>query len=311
MYPCFTKPLIEAGLRNYQPTPGDVGVELEIEGVNLPQSLEGWHVKPENSLRGEAFEYITRGAATLEQLQGLMKHLNKYMTRESTKVIFSVRESTHIHVNMQRVRMHDIYGFILLFTILEPVLLRICGNDRNGNLFCLPAYETGDLAAFIGNLNRDIQGGMFTRHNRGKYANLNLDCLYNFGTVEVRGFPLSIAVQDICQWAEWLVNIRDITQGWKDKTFRSLFEYASLEQQELVAKVFTGDMKPSLFSRMSPTNMSELIQLGIETAYEVHREMLTMLEYKEKEIPKKKRKPVNFDEDALDWGPQGPIESNV
>ena len=41
---------------------GDLGIELEIEGDNLPIEIDGWSVKHEGSLRGRGGRPVGEGA---------------------------------------------------------------------------------------------------------------------------------------------------------------------------------------------------------------------------------------------------------
>lgn len=274
---------------------GDFGVELEIEGLHLPDTVAGWKVKPENSLRnqsqggpGQAMEYVLHGAMSKPELSLALQRLYLALTKTPAQAILTQRASTHLHINMQYQTFKTYFGFLMLFSIIEPLLVRICGPHRNGNLFCLPSYETGELSFVAGAQAKNILDGSYGNwRNRGKYACLNTDPLRQFGSVEVRCFPNCIIPNEILQWAQWLLNIRTICANWDDETFAGLFEAAVDNPNGLASQVFGSS---SLFSAAQGNNVSELIQMGAETGYEVFRATKKVFVYNEEEWKAKKKR---------------------
>lgn len=292
---------------------GDVGVELEIEGVHLPSTITGWTPKAENSLRGEAIEYVTSRAVNLEQLQRRMSVLHKHLTSDNVRVNLSKRASTHIHVNLQQDTFKTFFGFILLFTLVEPLLLRLCGPMRNGNLFCIPSYETGELPSAV---RRMVQVMSYSRergfydwpNQRGKYAALNIDAITTFGSAEVRCFPNTISPDDVMKWAGWLLNIRQTVRDWPDETFRSLLDWATTSPFAMARSIFTNEA--NLVSQCHPNTVAELLSFGREGAYEIFRELRPFLSYVEKEKKKRKKSEEIFQEVVeADFG--GPTWASV
>jgi hypothetical protein len=265
---------------------GDVGIELEIEGRRLPRDPQpsGWIVKEENSLRGECAEYVTKGSLELKSVQGRVKVLNLAFAKVGGEVIPSDRCSTHIHLNMQNKTFRTFFGTLLVFTICEPVLLRLCGEKRNGNLFCMPSYETGDLHTFMSNQARYLKNGsVYDWYTRGKYAAMCTDHVVTFGTLEARCFPLSVDPDQISTWATWLCRMRDVAEGWKTDDMSDLGRVP----EEIAYEVFRGT-NISLACR--PENVSDLLLLGAETAYEAWRGLLPLWNYNDTPKTLKPRK---------------------
>ena len=114
----------------------DFGVEIEVEGFNLPLKITGWNTHNEGSLRGEGREFVTRGAVTREGLAKCMYFLKKTLEQNNSIVAEqSHRASTHIHINMQERSAFDVLGSVVIFSLLEPLFMRLCGPNRDGNLF--------------------------------------------------------------------------------------------------------------------------------------------------------------------------------
>lgn len=283
-------------LMAFHPEEGDFGVELEIEGIKLPNDISGWKVKSENSLRnlsqggpGEAIEYATAGAFPCSLLETKLKQLYKLFTREGTKVVLTPRASTHIHINMQQQTLKTYFGYLMLFTTVEPLLMRLCGPERNGNLFCLPSYETGDIAMVAAHQTQQLIDGVSLQNwrNRGKYACLNTDPIKTFGSLEVRCFPNCILPETILQWAQWLMNIRNLAASWHEDTYSGLFTLATDNPDALINKIFTGDV--NFFRAVYPHNIADVIGIGAEVGYEVYRATKPVFDYRPEAHQKKKR----------------------
>jgi hypothetical protein len=274
-----------------RPVTGDVGIEMEIEGTNLPGAISGWEVHEERSLRGEAREYVTRGAVSLGKLRKTLLTAHTALSRADTAVRLTGRASTHIHLNMQQETFRTVFGTILVGTILEPWLLQLCGPVRNGNLFCLPSSETHDLATLMEAVAaRVLHYGRaeFSRHAwhaRGKYAAINTDPLNTFGTIEFRCFPNSIDPDTIVRWATWVTNIREFARNYPENDYTRLFDDA-YRHPELLYGVFDGQGEKQ---ENVVTTPDELIRAGAEVSYEAWKNLKPLFNYTPPEQKKKKK----------------------
>lgn len=269
---------------------GDIGVELEVEGDNLPHGdIESWVIKHENSLRGKngrqaqpgdtdmPYEYVLGRPSTFKNLERKLRRLEELLTGPGVEVRLGERGSTHIHINMLNHTIKDIIGFLIIFTCIEPLLLRLCGPTRNGNLFCLPSYEAGQWTDTIQRMTASVLSSR-VRHNwptrRGKYAALNTDTLTTLGTLEIRCFPNSITASEINKWAGWLMHIRAMASDWKDETFLSFIDRAYKDPRWLIRQIFENE---PLLGACHPDQPEALIQFGIEAAYEIAKAAQPML----------------------------------
>ena len=262
-------------VRHSEQFPGTFGVELEYEGKKLPKTIPGWVGKKEGSLRGEAIEYALDAPVVMADLSGRLDRLFNGVKAVGGEIILTPRASTHIHMNIQRETFLDILNFILVFTILEPVIFRLCGPERNGNLFCLPSYETGDLPAWVASY-RDLvrKGDIGYLMNRGKYASLNTNTLSQFGSLEARCFPNTDKKEKILQWAQWLLNIKGYVSNLSDKTLDNTFSSVYNNPEGFVERIL--HFRPTLGDLGS--NISDLIHYGLEHAYEARHPILDLFE---------------------------------
>lgn len=273
---------------------GDFGIEMEIEGQRLPPAPSGWTIKEENSLRGEAYEYVTRNAVHMNSLQKSLANLHKALTAEPVTVNLTTRASTHIHLNMQNETFRTLFGTILLYCIAEPMLLRICGQHRNGNLFCLPLVEGGDLPSHFKQMVYSFGDKELTRHHwphRGKYAALNIDPLNSLGSIEFRMFPNTIDPEDVMRWARWVYALREYAKNYPDETYLSLFTRLYRNPDDII-QIFRT--QPD-FNQIFPMWPDQLVHHGLEFAYEAHKPLMALFENVEKVQQKKKPKKVSME----------------
>lgn len=242
---------------------GDVGVEIEVEGVNLPiRPFDVWSVKRDGSLKGEGYEYISKGAIKLENLRQSMVNLNNRFEKNEAVVNNAHRASVHIHVNVQKRNLNEVFGMLFAWSMAERVWMRLCGKTRESNLFCLPSSQSGHQIQFSKELLKCVETESW--HNfpmKGKYDALNTDPIILHGSVEFRTFPSSINPDDICEWAGWCTRMveygasvdRDnLTKEWK-KVFEN--------PEAFLKTIFSGSEE-----RLLKDEAIQLVKQGCEDA---------------------------------------------
>lgn len=274
---------------------GDFGIELEIEGLRLPPAPSGWTIKEENSLRGEAYEYVTRNSVHMNSLEKSLRNIHKVLTAEPCVVNLTPRASTHIHMNMQHETFRTVFGMILVYCMVEPIMLTISGQHRNGNLFCLPVIESGDMPACIDRAVGNILAyrADFPRQgwvHRGKYSALNTDPLNTLGSMEFRMFPNTINPDDVLRWAGWLMAMKVFVKTFPDD-FNNLFPRINRDPGALIDIFRDHPGFSGLFH-----NPDGLVRYGLEFAYEIYRPLRRALNFVE--TPKKKKKKPEIE---LNW----------
>lgn len=286
---------------------GEVGIEIELEGENLPHggiACKGWDIHPDNSLRGPGgrgaggAEYTTRGAIMIKDVHTAVSAVRR--TLENAKVVLredSPRTSTHIHLNVQQMSLSDVFGYITIFSAIEPLFLNLCGPRRDGNSFCAPGFDSGDLPDFFhSTFSRLEKYSSDNRYvelpGRGKYASLGTFRLHDLGTLEARAFPSSIDPDTIQKWCLWLNNIKTLVEKQEDKTFRSLIKTGLQDPMYLVTNIFGYD------HGLSNYLASELVEYGSREAYELTR--LIKFFMNKKETPKKQKKTLDIMEDFVE-----------
>lgn len=218
---------------------GDVGIEIEVEGRNLPRGIGPWVAKQDGSLRGEAVEYVLRDPVLFKNVKSALELLSDWFNHDAgTKLNMSHRTSVHVHLNCQRFFTQEIYNLICLYFLFEEFLISFCGTERNGNVYCLCAT---DAEYFPLKVIDGLNSGLYldnVANDDIRYSALNLKAIHDFGSVEFRSFRGTTSPNEISEWVTILEHL-----------YRASLEFASPEeiiegfnndQEAFIARVFKG-----------------------------------------------------------------------
>lgn len=256
----FLKATTIASLMGIEPKVGQYGVEIELEGRRLPKVIRGWNSHAEGSLRGEAIEYVTAGAYSAKDLAVALDFLTATFNANQTQAEPSYRAGVHIHYNVNSRTVDSVLRSIVLWIILEPIFLKLCGKERDGNLFCMSTYDTGDVHLWFRRLFKGAESGMIAGIHRyfarGKYSALNTDTLNTIGTLECRAFPSTVDKDTILGWADLLDRILKDTPLHPQE----MIECANKDPLAFLIMIFGKEMK-------LPEDCISLLGFGVEHAF--------------------------------------------
>ena len=176
-------------LRSREKTGPVMGVEYEIEGLNLPRNVPSFSVHNEGSLRAIdghlAREYVTTIpcslARTIEQLQTLNNTLE---SKEGCVPFFSNRTSVHVHLNVSDLTIEEWFTLLFIWTVYEDSFIAYCGEERKGNLFCLSSSDAEAMLFYLEEFALDQDINLFGDNVR--YAACNLAATPKYGSLEFR-----------------------------------------------------------------------------------------------------------------------------
>lgn len=221
---------------------GDYGVELEVEGDNLPTDIvprKRWRMDEDGSLRGESYEYVMPVPLSLEETKAAIYDLRDYFDLNDATIHNSVRAGTHVHVNVQDFTMKQMFTFITLFFLLEEPLVEYCGETRVGNLFTLRGtidaeYVMFQLKEAIRTKDLHVLDSSLLR-----YCSLNVCSLFKYGSIEFRSMRGVQTFDDVYEWVEVL-----------DELKKSSFLFNSPDS---IVSNFSGEGEDNFIRKVLPT----------------------------------------------------------
>lgn len=261
------------GIKDKMLQKGEVGIEIEVEGKNLPGLTKEpppvpWVYKADHSLRGEETgEYVLSAPVMFKDVPQTLNKL--WSAFESCKTVLndSNRTSVHIHLNCQRWYLNRLAAFAAMHFILEEVLTEWCGEHRVGNMFCLRAK---DAEAIITWLKAFVQNDGTSGLPDGlHYSGLNVHALAKFGSVEIRtlrGVPDPNVIQD---WVAIYERIYNLSGEFKDPT--EICDWFSAEGPTAFFERILGPVGQKVRNgiSMSHEEISDSMYAGVRRAQDI------------------------------------------
>ncbi len=202
------KALVKDFMRSDRKAPdGDIGIEIEVEASGRLPLVDNtwWKTKSEQSLRNGGLEYITRGALPVDTLmfrriEGLTSLVD---TKEAQVDKESHRTSVHIHHNVTNYTPSQLWTSITAYWLLENLLFKACGEEREGNHFCLRLKDAEALILrYVSDELKVTDHPFITLDTDNvRYSGINLNAINRFGSVELRGMRGTVDPQLIHDWS--------------------------------------------------------------------------------------------------------------
>jgi len=211
---------------------GDIGIELEFEGSNLPKKDDPenpwgsfksslipkeWDYHHDGSLRGKNgnAEYVLKKPCKFDELEDRLDDLWDMFEKAETQMEESNRTSVHIHLNAQTWHLNRITSFLGIYFCLEDILTKWCGEHRVGNLFCLRGR---DATGIVQHLKKFIKSDGDSNYliDGLHYAGLNCHALVKFGSIEVRSLRGVTDKQTVLDWVSILRRLYDLSGSFED-----------------------------------------------------------------------------------------------
>lgn len=185
-----------------------LGIEIELEGEALPEEVQDWRVENDGSLRGESKEYVFPRPTDRKEAELKLKRLNLTLLRNNnTKIYDTGYAGIHVHVNVLDMTPEDVLKFAFLYYTVEELALRFCGENRTGNLFCLPLSAANYPLRLVRQAFSE-QELVVLNDDDIRYASLNWKALPQYGSLEFRGFRSTTDRKDILAWVDILLEMR-------------------------------------------------------------------------------------------------------
>lgn len=230
--------LVKDILRLRRVPAGDIGIEIEAEGENLPRAVRNWVAVPDGSLRGEdQIEFVLDQPVKRENLNAVLDDLHKALDDNDSTVDDSPRTSVHVHINVNHLTLPQWFNYVYLYIALEESLLGFCGEARRGNLFCLSA---NDAEYLFHELQQVAQFRAFDYLNDNvRYAGVNIYATKRYGSLEFRSMRGTVDKDIITGWVDILLSLREAAMSYDNP--REMIEAINHEGEEDFVKRILGD----------------------------------------------------------------------
>ena len=204
----------------FNPVAGEVGIEIEMEGRQLPFRGDGvyWVAHNDPSLRGAGAgttcEYVLIGAIPRETVRPALLSLETTLRDYGAVLKPSQRAGIHVHINCLPNTFEQVMAFAMLYSVFERAMVQFCGPDRSGNMFCL---RIADAEALIPALINCVKIKDFhpVCHDVYRYCSLNLGALAKHGSVEFRALRSQADFVDLtCNWVDLILCIKDASAAY-------------------------------------------------------------------------------------------------
>lgn len=245
---------------------GEVGIEIEVEGHNLPKMIPSyWKHVPDNSLRGgENAEYILKQPCLRRSVPKFLKYLKAQLDKSKAKIDESNRTSVHVHLNMSKKSLVDCYTFMMMYFIFEPLMSNIAGDSRAHNLFCLQAM---DAEYIVDVLARSAKNRKFNPDpEKLRYTSVNACAITKFNSIEFRALRGTVDPDVIAEWVDLLLKIKDAAEGYKDPT-EVIGQFSRVGPEQFIEDVFKRKARLLLNQKNYADQMWEATRLVQEIAF--------------------------------------------
>lgn len=235
-----TKPRSIRELLLLNPTPGDLGLEIEVEGSHLPTVLNTqlWRIDHDTSLKGESAEYVTPKPMSYKELGDALDYLHSTFLSNKTKIHDTIRAGVHVHRNVQELTMKQLFTFVTAYFILEDLLVNWCGKNREGNYFCLRVKDAEYILFLLEKTLRSRKLS-YLKTDQIRYCSLNLFSLFKYGSLEFRAMRSTHNLDVIYEWA-----------GIIDELYNSSLKFA--DPKDLITSM-SGDGEFQFLKTLLPT----------------------------------------------------------
>ena len=241
--------------RTNLPASAEIGAEFEVEGSRLPDPAlfkYHWFVENDGSLRGrywqECAEYVLKNPVSVAYFKSKsFPYLTKIMRRNKAKPKFSGRCSTHIHVNVQNMYIYQVIVFALLYYIFEDIALRLAGQERSGNLFCIGANNSDVFSEAIkqameSNINELVNDG-------AKYAAVNFNSIPKYGSLEFRALRGTFNQNEVYNWIDFLFALKNHAASMAPEDAGNVLDALSLARPHVYLRNILRE-HPNLYDKL-------------------------------------------------------------
>ena len=187
-----------------------LGIELEYENVALQSNCRPsfWHFESDGSLRNNGLEIVSH-ALRFTDVERALDEVEQIVISSGAEA--TERCGLHVHLNMLPFTTGQVWSLLAMYALLEPTIYRAYAVGRENNTFAVPLWANQQNVSAC---YRDINHLRISNDHRPleiihtcKYSALNLACLNNFGTIEMRQPYCTTDFAAIRSWVDFCMRL--------------------------------------------------------------------------------------------------------
>lgn len=248
---------------------GLFGMEVEVEGANLPQEIPYyWGITKDGSLRGESAEYVFKKSYSFE---GTLKAIDVLVRATKDSVLnFSHRTSVHVHVNVQQLERDQLLNFLYISYLFDRALDHIGGREISGNRFCLRIGDAEGAVEYLKKFADRADAFAIPQLGNAKYSAINIVPVAKYGSVEFRSMRGTL---DKVVLKDWICIIKSLLDfSLKYATIKEMMADFLNDEQAFCCKIFPEELLPYFTYKelVSDLRMNYSLLIGVmyEAKYE-------------------------------------------
>ncbi|WP_373088634.1 amidoligase family protein [Zhongshania sp.] len=260
-----------------------VGIELEFEDVPQPENFEDilyfWKYDVDDSLRGDyPTELILRHPlAGVDVITALEQISSAVSSGEMETPTINERTSTHVHIDVRDLSGKQLLRFLLLSFMCEEFLQNFCADYRRNNLYCIPAYNCGDLRdrascsiPVTGDLSDDfLPHALHSVASRyRKYSGINFRTAASYGSLEFRHLEATYDKDRLLLWINLLQSLKKFAMLNEIPLERFPETISNSGPMGFIREIF-GELYEPLMSATPEDVRIATLYRGLRTAQEV------------------------------------------
>lgn len=248
---------------NYSTHSIGTGIEIEVEGYNLPEPRKTnyWNQVIEGSLR-DGVEYITNGPLDSKNRTIALKLLYKALSSPNTTLSDDQsRCSVHVHVSVNNLTPMQICTGLTVSILLDSLLMKYCGTERESNLFCQPVVFLEEIITGLSSYVENPTDRPFRNLTQDtyKYSSINIGSIYKNGSIEFRGMRFLDDAEDVDEWCSNLFSLIHKSCNKWDSPKEFMDWYLNNSREDLLKYLFDENFANEL---LKLDNEHQLIRLN-------------------------------------------------
>ena len=249
---------------------GDLGIEIEVEGENLPLTgILGWAAKPDGTLGAGGVEYTTTAPIEVSEKQQSIRLITDALSPKKYKIKNPCsRGSVHVHSNFLNSTPVQYWTSATAYWLTENLLFNFCDPYRKGNCFCLRLTDgEGVLKTILNDLRKDRPFSLLSTNNI-RYCGQNLAATAKFGSIEYRGMSSTVDFDKINTWTSELHNLKvNVNKHYKNPS-DLMDSYLKLDAKDFLESIYgVGFIREITKDKSWRDNLSENAGIISELAY--------------------------------------------